>query len=154
MSVASLIIGEMHILIITTTPTIPTAFFSILLQLITVSSESPNILPTIGIKFDTAAFVVFTVSPSTPFVMLPSSEETPTNIVNAIPKHQTTELFINFGNLSICTLSEILDIILSAIDISVAGINIVLIKFPIKVIINKIIGCNMLADAIFPSSYH
>ena len=141
-------------LIITTTPTIPTAFFNILLQLITVSTASPKIFPTIGTKFDTAALVVFTVRASTPFVMLPSSDETPTKIVNTIPKHQTTELFINFDNLSTCTLSEILDIIFSATDISVAGINIVLIKFPMNVIINRIIGCNMLAEAIFPCSCH
>ena len=141
-------------MIITTTPTIPSAFFRIELQPITVSTASPKILPTIGIKFDTAALVVFTVSASTPFVMLPSNVETPTNIVNTIPKHQITELLINFDSLSICTLSEMFDIIFKATDINIAGINIVLIKLPINVIINKIIGCNMPADAIFPSSRH
>ena len=105
-------------------------------------------------KLDTAAFVVFTVSASTPLVILPSKEDTPTNIVNTIPSIHTTEVFINFDNLSICTLSEMFDIIFKATDINVAGINIVLIKLPINVIINKIIGCNMPADAIFPSSRH
>ena len=47
-------------------------------------------------KFDTAAFVVFTVKASTPFVMLPSKEDTPTNNVNAIPSAHTTELLKNF----------------------------------------------------------
>ena len=39
-------------------------------------------------------------------------------------------------------------------DINATGINIVFIKLPINVIINNIIGCNMLADAIFPCRYH
>ena len=90
-----------HILKIIITPTIPTAFFRILLQLITVSTASPKIFPTIGIKLDTAALVVFTVRPSTPFVILPSKEATPTNIVSAIPKIHITVLFMNVPNLSI-----------------------------------------------------
>lgn len=108
-------------------------------------------MPTIGIKLDTAAFVVFTVSPSTPFVILPSKEVTPTNNVNTIPKIHTIELFINFDNLSTCTLSEILDIIFNATDIRVAGISNVFIKFPINVIMNKIIDCKTLAVTTFPS---
>ena len=91
-------------------------------------------------KLVTAAFVVFTVSASTPFVMLPSREETPTNIVSTIPSTQITEVLMYFDNLSICTLSDILEIMLNATDISVTGINIVFTKFPMNVIINNIIG--------------
>lgn len=91
-------------------------------------------------KLDTAAFVVFTVSASTPLVILPSKEDTPTNIVNTISSIHTTEVFINFDNLSICTLSDIFEIIFNETDINATGINIVFIKLPIKVIINNIIG--------------
>lgn len=94
--------------------------------------------------------MVFTVNPSTPFVILPSNELTPTKIVKTIPKPQTTALFINFDNLSICTLSDMFEIIPSATDINVIGINMLFMKFPINVIINNIIGCNILAEAIFP----
>lgn len=94
--------------------------------------------------------MVFTVSASTPFVMLPSSEVTPTNIVKTIPKIHTTELFINFASLSTWTLSDIFDIMLSDTDINITGINIPFIKLPINVIKNNIIGCNKLADVILP----
>lgn len=98
--------------------------------------------------------MVFTVRASTPFVMLPSNEVTPTNTVNAIPKIHTTELFINFANLSTCTLSDMFDIMLSDTDINITGINIPFIKLPMNVIKNNIIGCNKLADVIFPSCNH
>lgn len=55
----------MHIPSITITPTIPTAFFSIVVAPITESTASPNIFPTTGIKFATAALVVLAVIPST-----------------------------------------------------------------------------------------
>ena len=64
----------MQIPIITITPTIPTAFFSIDVQPITVSTASPNIFPTTGIKLETAAFAVFAVIPSTLLLKLPSTE--------------------------------------------------------------------------------
>ena len=105
-------------------------------------------------KLVTAAFVVFTVSASTPFVMLPSREETPTNIVSTIPSTQITEVLMYFDNLSICTLSDILEIMLNATDISVTGINIVFTKFPMNVIINNIIGWSIVAEAMFPCRYH
>jgi len=54
--------------------------------------------------------VVFTVSASTPFVMLPSSEETPTNMVRTIPNIQTTVVFMYFESLSIWTLSDTFEI--------------------------------------------
>lgn len=94
--------------------------------------------------------MVFTVSASTPFVMLPSNEDTPTNIVSIIPKTHITVLFINFDSLSICTLSDMFEIMLNAIDISVAGISMVFIKLPINVITNSIIGCNIVAETVFP----
>lgn len=62
-NIASFIIGNTHIPIITITPTVPIAFFSILLHPITVSTASPNIFPTTGTKFDIAALVVFAVKP-------------------------------------------------------------------------------------------
>ena len=42
------------------------------------------------------------------------------------------------------------EIIPSATDINVIGLNMLFMKFPINVIINNIIGCNILAEAIFP----
>lgn len=111
-------------------------------------------MPTIGIKFETAAFVVLTVNASTPFVMLPSKDDTPTNTVSTIPKIHTTDVFMYFDNLLICTLSDILEIMFNATDIKLAGISTTFIKFPINVIINSIMGCSMLADTAFPSCYH
>lgn len=67
-----------------------------------------------------------------------------------MPKTHTTALFINFDNLSICTLSDMFEIIPSATDTNEIGINMLFIKFPINVIINNIIDCNILAEAIFP----
>ena len=46
------------------------------------------------------------------------------------------------------------DIMLSDTDISITGINIAFIKLPINVIKNSIIGCNKLADVMFPSCNH
>ena len=81
--------------------------------------------------------MVFTVSASTPFVMLPSSEETPTNMVRTIPNIQTTVVFMYFESLSICTLSDTLEITLNATDIRLAGTSTTFIKLPIKDIIHK-----------------
>ena len=69
-------------------------------------------------KFDTVAFVFFTVKASTPFVMLPSREETPTNIVSTIPSTQITEVLMYFDNLSICTLSDMFEIMLRELFIN------------------------------------
>ena len=38
----------------------------------------------------------------------------------------------------------------NATDISAIGINTIFMKFPINVIMNNIIGCNIPADAMFP----
>lgn len=94
------------------------------------------------------------VSASIPFVILPSSEVTPTNRVKTIPNIHIIDEFKNLGILSILTLSDIFEIIFNATAIKLTGIKIVFMKFPIKVISNNIIGCNIPADAIFPSSNH
>ena len=74
-------------LIITNTPTIPIAPFKILAHPITESTASPSILPTTGIKLDTAAFTVFAVIPSTLLLNVPSSDTTPTKRVKVVPKN-------------------------------------------------------------------
>ena len=100
-STVSFKIGAIQILIMTNTPTIPTAFFKIRLHPRTVSTASPKIFPTTGIKLETAALVVFAVIPSTLLVRLPSNETTPTKIVRTIPKIQTMLDRKNLANLSI-----------------------------------------------------
>ena len=71
-----------------------------LLQPITVSTASPNILPTTGMKFETAALVVFAVIPSTVLLKLPSIDITPTNKVSTTPNVHTTVELKNFDSLS------------------------------------------------------
>ena len=73
------------------TPITPIAFFSIIPHPKTVSTASPKIFPTTGIKFDTAAFVVLAVIPSTVLLRLPSTEANPTNIVSTIPNIHTID---------------------------------------------------------------
>lgn len=107
---------------------------------ITVSTASPNIFPTTGIKLDTAALAVLAVMPSTLLLKVPSTDTTPTKRVSTTPKIHTTLVLKNFDNLSICTLSEILDITPSEVEISTNGIIIPVIKFPINVIRKRIIG--------------
>lgn len=82
--------------------------------------------------------------------MLPSSDDTPRNNVNAIPSAHTTELLKNFESLSIWIFDDTFDIMFNATDISAIGINTIFMKFPINVIMNNIIGCNIPADAMFP----
>ena len=63
----------------------------------------------------TTALVVFTVSPSTELVSVPSNDRTLTNIVRTIPNiHITLDLNI-LAILSICLLSDIFEIIPSAV---------------------------------------
>lgn len=100
----------------------------------------PKSFRTTGIKFVTAAFVVFAVSPSTDALNVPSKEITDVNIVKIIPKHQTIELLKNFAIPAICTLSEILDAMLSTQDINSSGIRKLFEKLPIKFIMNNKIG--------------
>ena len=137
-------------LITTITPTIPTAFFKIATQPITVSTASPKIFPTTGIKFDTAAFVVLAVIPSTVLLRLPSTEANPTNIVSTIPNIHTIDELKNLDNLSSCILSDTFETIAKAVEINTNGIIIILIKFPINVIKKSNIGSNKLADVKLP----
>ena len=150
MSIASFIIGSITIPIMIIIPTIPVAFFSIVLQPITVSTASPNIFPTTGIKLDTAAFAVLAVTASTLPLKLPSTEVSPTNIVSTTPNTHTTLLLKNFDSLSICTLSDIFDTIPSEVDISTIGIITFVTKFPMNVITNNRMPCIKFADTTCP----
>lgn len=132
------------------TPTIPTAFFKIIPHPKTESTASPKIFPTIGIAELTTAFVVFAEIPSTLLDRVPSNDITETNIVSTIPKTQITLDFINFDSLSICTLSDIFDIIVKLVIAKTIGISMFWIKFPINSTPNKIAGCNMLVVVMLP----
>ena len=59
---------------------------------------------------------------------------TATKMVRTIPKNHTTPDFKNCDNLSICILSEILDITIKLVNINTIGIIRVWIMFPIKLI--------------------
>ena len=146
----SFIIGAKHIPNITIIPTKPTAFFNIPAQPITASVASPNIFPTTGITVDTAAFVVFAVTPSTVSVKLPSNVNTVINKVIIIPNIHTDVEFKNFGIFDIFTSSEIPDIILKLVEINTTGRIKLDIVFPTKFISNRSIGCNTPADVIAP----
>ena len=122
------------------TPITPTAFFKIFPQPIILSTESPNIFPTTGIKLETAAFAVLAVIPSTELLSVPSIDKVQTKIVRIIPKIHTMDDFKSFDKRSICTLSEMLEIIPNVMEIRSIGMIKLAIKFPIKLIINKIIG--------------
>ncbi len=128
----------------------PTAFFNIPAAPITASVASPNILPTTGITVDTAAFVVFAVTPSTVEVIFPSKDSTVTNSVNIIPNIHIVDEFKNFDSLDIFISSDTLDIIFSIVDINIIGIIKFDIMFPIKLISNIKIGCTTPDDAIEP----
>lgn len=142
--------GTIQIPITTITPTIPIAFFRMLLHPITVSTASPSIFPTTGIKFDTAALAVFAVIPSTLLDKLPSSDNIPTNSVSIIPNAHIVVLLKYFDILFICTLSDTFEIIPSAVPININGKKTLVIIFPIKLIKNNNIGWAILADVMFP----
>lgn len=143
-------IGITHIPIITITPITPTAFFSIAAHPITASVASPKIFPTTGITVETAAFVVFAVTPSTVSVKLPSRDKTVINSVMIIPNIHTVLEFKNLDIFDILISSDILDIIFKLVDINIIG-NIKLeIVFPIKLTNNSNIGCVILAEVIEP----
>lgn len=131
-------------------PTIPVAFFKIELHPITVSTASPNIFPTTGIKLETAALAVLAVTPSTVLLKVPSTETIPTKSVSTTPNTQTTLVLKNLDNLSTWTLSDILDTTPREVEINTNGIMIPIIKLPINVIKKSIIGCKRFADAILP----
>ena len=75
------------------------------------------------------------------------------NVINT-PNAHTPDDFKNLDNLSICILSDICDIIPNAVETNTNVIITFVIKFPTSVIINTIIGCNIVADTIFPCCYH
>lgn len=77
-------------------------FFIIDVEPNTTSAESPNALPTTGIKVDAAVFTPFAVSPSTLLVSVPSIESIPTKIVIINPRnHVIPDLKIGkFSNLN------------------------------------------------------
>ena len=81
------------------TPITPIAFFNIIPHPSTLSTASPNILPTIGILLLTIAFVVFAVIPSTLLDNVPSSDIIPTNIVSITPKSHTIPELKNFAKI-------------------------------------------------------
>ena len=149
--IVNLIIGDIHIPSITIIPTTPVAFFNILVHPKTVSTESPNAFPTTGTKLETTAFVVLAVTPSTLLDKLPSIDKTPTKSVTTTPKNQTILDLKNLDNLSTWILSDMLDMIPSAVPISKIGIT----KFWIILLINtiepSIIGCTTETDIILPS---
>ena len=118
------------------------------------STASPKILPTTGIKFDTAAFAVFAVIPSTLLVRLPSSDNIPTNKVNAIPNTHIVLVLKYLDNLFICTLSDTFEIIPSAVPIKINGNKNVVIIFPMNVMRNNNIGCTILAEDMLPCCHH
>ena len=114
------------------------------------STASPKIFPTIGTALLTTAFAVLAVIPSTLLDSVPSIDKTPTKIVSMIPNTHTILDFINLASFSICTLSDIFETIHITAIISVSGIKIVSIKFPMKFIMNKIIGSRILLVVILP----
>ena len=110
----------------------------------TVSIESPNTFPTIGINVLLAPFSPFNVSPSTPLVKVPSKEIIVTNKLKAKPIIHTILDFNILESLLICILSERFDTIPSTVDISKSGNMYNVIPFPKNTITPRIIGCNVL----------
>ena len=83
------------------TPIIPTEFFKTFPHPITLSTVSPSIFPTTGIKLETAALAVFPVIPSTELLNVPSIDNVQENIVNIIPSIHTIDDFKNLESLFI-----------------------------------------------------
>ena len=131
-------------------PTIPTEFFKIFPHPITVSTVSPIIFPTTGIKFATAALAVFAVIPSTELLNVPSIDNVAVKTVSTIPKHHTILDFKKLEILLISNFSEIFETIDNVIDINKIGIKKLFIKFPIQLTIKINIGCTKLVVTIFP----
>ena len=122
-----------------------------MLNRITISTDSPNALPTTGINPD-AAFIPFAASPSILLVKPPSNDNILTNIVITIPNNQVIPDFKNLDNLPICTLSDKFDIIPNAVAFRVSGkINNVIV-FAINITANIIIGCIKATDVTLPCS--
>ena len=81
-------------------PTIPVAFFIILLYPIIVSIASPNMLPTTGTDAEITDLLAFLVILSTLLVSPPSNEASPIKIPKTVVKIHTELLLRNFDNLS------------------------------------------------------
>lgn len=94
--IVNLIIGKAHIPMTIIIPTKPIAFFMSVVAPRTVSTESPNALPTTGIKVEATDFIPFTVIPSTLLVNVPSNDNKPTNTVITNPKNQVILEVKNF----------------------------------------------------------
>ncbi len=77
-----------------------------------------------------------------------------TKIVNTTPSIQITLDLKNFDILSIWILSDIFDIIPSAVPTKISGSKKFVMKFAMNVIINSRIGCTAPAVTIFPCGYH
>ena len=116
----------------------------------TVSIESPNTFPTIGINVLLAPFRPFNVSPSTPLVNVPSKEIIVTNKLKTNPIIHTTPDFNILESLPICILSERFDTIPSTVDISKSGNMYSVIPLPKNTITPKTIGCNVLPVTAVP----
>ena len=141
----------MHIPSITTIPTIPTAFFTIDVAPITISTLSPSVFPTTGIRFDTD-FIPFAASPSTLLESVPSKDNILINIVTTVTNIQATPDFKNLDNFSILTLSDKLDTTDITVAINVIGNINKVIVFAIKTIKKSIIGSKSDIVATFPRS--
>lgn len=138
--IASLIIGIAHIPITTIIPTIPNEFFNKVVAPITMSTESPKAFPTTGISVELAAFNPFNESPSILLVSELSKEIMLINIATTIPNKYVIPDLKNLEIFSILISSDRLAIIPITVAISVSGIIIIVIAFPIKIIINIIKG--------------
>lgn len=121
------------------------------LSRITISTDSPNVFPTTGIKVVAADFIPFAASPSTLLVSPPSKDKTLTNIVTTTPKNQVIPDLRNLDNFPICTLSDKLDIIPKAVAIKQSGNITIVIVFAMNIIENIINGCISVTDATLPS---
>ena len=140
----------MHILIITITPIVPTAFFNIPTQPITASVASPRIFPTTGIEVETTAFVVLAVTPSTVCVKLPSKDKTVTKKVIIIPIIHIEDDLKNFASFPTWISLDILDTIPSAVPIKTNGNMKLVMILPTKFINSNRIGLRTPAVVIEP----
>jgi hypothetical protein len=98
----------------------------------TVSAESANAFPTIGINVDAAALMPFAANPSTLLVKVPSSDNIPTKITITNPKNHEIPDLKKVDNLFNCTLSDMFDTIPKTVATSVIGKITPVIIFPNK----------------------
>lgn len=125
-----------------------------MLTRITISTDSPNALPTTGINVVAADFIPFAASPSTLLVSPPSNERILTNTVITTPNIHTIPDFKNLDSFPICTLSDKLDTIPNAVAINAIGSINNVIVFAINTTANIINGCIKVTDATLPTCRH